>query len=293
MISYRVGGICSGIGGFELGLVYLNENNPDCWRVLARDFPGVIVSWDLQSVAKLPDGLDVLCMGIPCQPFSVRNIRRENAFDGTLSEASCLIKHACRLLANTLGSLAARDDGVPFQHLCCSLQGLGYTVAYRVVHAASWGLPQIRRRLIAVFRRYGDPCDDILATIPTCAGSGPCERSCYLYGTQQAGLPHAYCTDIGKDSAFTHIDICPTITASGASRLLAWVEGKGVMLLQSRQLLRLRGFFEDWLAGLGIIESAAVRMVGNSMPPPMSRWLGRAVGHHGQAKYTSAEANGL
>jgi hypothetical protein len=235
--------------------------------------------------------------------FSVRNIRQENAVDGTLSEASCLIKQACRLLTakqvpillleNTPGILAARDDGVPFQHLCSSLQALGYTVAYRVVHAASWGLPQIRRRLVAVFRRYGDPCDDILATIPACAGSGPCERGCYLSSTQQTGLPHAYCTDIGEDSAFTQIDICPTITASGASRLLAWVEGEGVMLLWSRQLLRLQGFPNDWLAGLGILESAAVRMVGNSMPPPTSRWLGRAVGHHGQAKYTSAEEDGL
>jgi hypothetical protein len=49
------------------------------------------------------------------------------------------------------------------------------------------------------------------------------------------------------------------------------VEGEGIKLLQSRQLLRLQGFPNDWLAGLGILELAAVRMVGNSMSPPMSR----------------------
>jgi site-specific DNA-cytosine methylase len=306
MRSLNVAGICSGIGGFELGLqsagheiIYMNVVNYECRKVLARQFPGVRITSDLLAQSGLPPGIEVLCMGLPCQAFSVRNTHRKEEFEGSVSETACLIKQACRLLQNqrvpivllenTPAILATRRDGVPFRHLCFSMRALGYSVAYRVVHSAAWGLPQGWRHLLAVFRLYGDPRDDLLVSVSPCAYGKRRGCICYLSKDAESLSPAAYCTDLGENSSYTRFNISPTITASCANRLLVWAEDVGTFLLKSRQLLQLQGFPAGWLADLDILETTALRMVGNSMPPPMSAWLGRELARDIPLKYNEPE----
>ena len=79
-----VGGVCSGIGGLELGLeragmrvIWQSEIDPFCCRVLAKHWPAVpnlgnvkTVDW---STVERPD---LVCGGFPCQPFSHAGTRR-------------------------------------------------------------------------------------------------------------------------------------------------------------------------------------------------------------------------
>ena len=79
----KVFDICSGIGGFSLGLestgkyetVAFCENEPFCKKVLNKHWPDVPIYNDLKELGndpeKIQEEFDLICGGIPCQPFSV------------------------------------------------------------------------------------------------------------------------------------------------------------------------------------------------------------------------------
>ena len=78
----RVLDLCSGIGGFSLGLqragmetVAFCEIDEFCRKILNKHWPDVPVFKDIKALANGSEGLipgcDIICGGVPCQPFSV------------------------------------------------------------------------------------------------------------------------------------------------------------------------------------------------------------------------------
>ena len=86
-----VGGLFSGIGGWELGLeragmrvLWHCEQDPFCQRVLAQRFPGDPIYDDVRELRGADvESVDVLCGGFPCQDISVAG--RGAGIDGTRS----------------------------------------------------------------------------------------------------------------------------------------------------------------------------------------------------------------
>ena len=81
IVGLTVGSLCSGIGGFELGLeaaglgptLYQVEVDPYSRAVLARHWPDALRFEDLRHVAERPADLpavDVIAGGTPCQDLS-------------------------------------------------------------------------------------------------------------------------------------------------------------------------------------------------------------------------------
>src|SRR5437773_6537837 len=73
----KVAGLFSGIGGLELGLEraghvtsLLCENDPAAKLVLKHRFRGVALHDDVCKLRYLPDGIDLVTAGFPCQDLS-------------------------------------------------------------------------------------------------------------------------------------------------------------------------------------------------------------------------------
>jgi DNA (cytosine-5)-methyltransferase 1 len=52
---------------------------------------------------------------------------------------------------------------------------------------------------------------------------------------------------------------------------------QGVRRLTPLECLRLQGFPDSWLDGLGLSDSAKYQMIGNAFPPPMAEWVGKRI----------------
>jgi len=72
----RVLDLFSGIGGFSIGLeragmttVAFCEIDPYCCAVLKKHWPEVPIYGDVRTIPRI-GGIDVICGGFPCQPFS-------------------------------------------------------------------------------------------------------------------------------------------------------------------------------------------------------------------------------
>ena len=202
----------AGVGGFDLALtrggaevVASVEIDKHARKVLEKQFPTTTHLEDVKSVTgkQLFDlGFDsdgIIVGGFPCQDLSVAGKRR-----GLAGERSGLFFEVVRLLDETkakwfilenvpglLSSNGGRDMGI----ILGALAELGYGVAYRILDAQYFGVPQRRRRVFIV----GCLGDD---------GRTPAEilaisegRSRYLEASQQTGkaTPRATAKGSGSD----------------------------------------------------------------------------------------------
>lgn len=158
----KVVSLFAGIGGFDLAfeqagaqVVGQVEIDKFCQRVLKWHYPDVPLWGDVCNVGRreLP-AHDVLCGGFPCQDLSVAGKRA--GLDG---ERSGLFYEVVRILTectpqwfcleNVPGLLSSKG-GADFQAVIEALVEIGYGVAWRVLDAQYFGVPQRRRRVFIV-----------------------------------------------------------------------------------------------------------------------------------------------
>jgi len=150
----RVGSLCSGIGGFDLGLeragyeiAWQVEIDNYCQKVLQKHWPKVQRYNDIKCIDwhRVPP-VDLVCAGFPCQPFSQAGKRRGKDDDRYLwSEiARCLtiLRPAWFLGENVPGIINLALDQV-----CADLESLGYTVWPVCIPACAVDAPHIRQRV--------------------------------------------------------------------------------------------------------------------------------------------------
>jgi len=164
----------AGVGGFDLAMerngveVVANvEIDKQCQKVLAKHFPKAKQFSDITDVkgsdligAGFEPSRGIITGGFPCQDLSVAGKRA-----GLVGERSGLFWEIARLieeaqtewfiLENVPGLLTS-NKGKDFGVVIGTMADIGYSLAWRVLDAQHFGVPQRRRRVFIVGRRTGD-----------------------------------------------------------------------------------------------------------------------------------------
>ena len=182
----RVVELFAGVGGFRIGLEGASDVYDTVWNnqwepsTVHQDASLVYkarfgskghCNQDINTVATedIPDH-DLLVGGFPCQDYSVAStLSRSGGIEGKkgvlwwqiyriLDEKGSkrpsylFFENVDRLLGSP-----AKQRGRDFAIILASLADLGYTVEWRVINAAEYGMPQRRRRTYIVGYREGSP----------------------------------------------------------------------------------------------------------------------------------------
>jgi len=161
----------SGIGGFHKGFeqagyefdwVGFSEIDKYASAVYRHRFPKAVEIGDItviQPERDLPDHIDILCGGFPCQAFSVAGKRKGfNDTRGTLFfEIARILRYyrdiekpiPCVVLENVKG-LLHHDSGRTFATIYRVLTDIGYTVECELLNTRNFSIPQNRERIYIV-----------------------------------------------------------------------------------------------------------------------------------------------
>lgn len=300
--------ICAGAGGQALGLhsagfqhLALVENDPWCaatlrahraWKDQVREVD--VHEWRAEPFAGTTD---LFAGGVPCPPFS-RAGRQLGADDERdLFPAAMRLIRECKpravLLENVRGILTPRFADYRRDAIERPLSEAGYVPRWRLLHAAGFGVPQLRPRAILVALRPGAadrflwPEEDTRRA-PTVGAALQAEmaRGGWEGAREWAAAADAIApTLVGGSKKHGGPDLGPTQAkkrwaALGVNaHLLADAPPPsgfaGMPMLTVKMAAILQGFPPTWpFAGR---KTHAYRQVGNAFPPPVAEAVGRAI----------------
>jgi DNA-cytosine methyltransferase len=284
----------SGIGGFSLGLqraggyqtVAFCENDPASQKVLAARWPDVPLIEDVRDLDAISAvKADVLTGGFPCQDISIAG-KNEGGIDGQKSglwsayrDAIAAVRPRFAIVENVF---ALRSRGL--HRVLGDLACIGYDAAYTLFDSQYFGVPQRRRRVYVVAVRDGIPKGTDLFD---CAGrSGP-YASRWVKDFEQRRASHLEeVYGERKSPAFFNRIRSDQFVASCVSGTLAKRDYKSytdlvvhadntVRRVMPHERMRLQGFPEDWLDGVGLSPSEQFRL--NGMTVPVVQHIGELI----------------
>lgn len=174
-------GLFSGCGGLDLGLrragfdvrVCLEMNSDACASLSANRLGHRVLNERIENVSSealmdaanvRPGELDLLAGGPPCPPYSKSRFYRKEkprALDDPTSDTLInylrILKdlHPRAFLIENVAGMAFKVHADALNLILQTAKDLGYSVSYRVVNAANYGVPQLRERLLIVGVRSG------------------------------------------------------------------------------------------------------------------------------------------
>ncbi len=171
MIPVAVDLFC-GAGGLSLGLQsagFRIAGAFDAWepavRSYSQNFPKHpcfmedVAQLDTARLAELglPAEVDLVAGGPPCQGFSIQRIGSDedarNDLVLELVRVAAALRAKMFLVENVPGLLGARGRAV-YERFVGLAEASGYRVETKVLDAADFGLPQVRKRVFLVGQRY-------------------------------------------------------------------------------------------------------------------------------------------
>lgn len=304
--NYTVIEICAGAGGQALGLekagfetVAAVEIDSDACDTLRQNRP----SWNVKEIdihdfnGKEYKGIDLLAGGVPCPPFSIagKQLGKEDERD-LFPQALRLvdeIRPSAVMLENVRGFATKRFFGYR-QKLFAKLAKLGYKVAWKVLNASDFQVPQLRPRfiLVALHPKYASffQWPDIskkTVTVAEVIGDLMLSRGweggeAWLKKANDIGP-----TIVGGSKKHGGPDLGPTRAKRQWAEL--GVDGHGIAneppgpdfpgdknpRLTNRMVARIQGFPDEWkISGK---KTASYRQIGNAFPSPVARAIGRSI----------------
>lgn len=284
----RIAGLFAGIGGLESGLsqaghetVLVSEILDSARAVLKARLPGVDLVGDVQKLRELPDGIDIVCGGFPCQDLSQAGDTKglQGARSGLVSEIFRLARRSKPewiLLENVPFMLQLRG-GHAMRTIADELEALGYRWAWRVVDTYGFGLPQRRERVFLLASRSADPADVLFVD------DNPLARPASRIGE----IAHGFYWTEGRGGLGWAADAVPTLKNGSSIGIpsppaILLPDGR-VVKPDIRDAERLQGFPADWTQPAESAARASARwgLVGSAVSVPVAAWLGRRLAKPG------------
>ena len=280
-----VAGLFAGIGGLELGFErsgaktrLLCEIDPDARRVLRKRFPDIPIVDDIRSIKRLPNRVNVVTAGFPCQDLSMAGGK-----SGIHGSASSIVQHLFDLLSKSevewvvienVYFMLQLDHGRGIRVLADRLEGLGYRWAYRVIDTISF-LPQRRRRVFMIGSLSHDPRSVVF---------DEANHSSEDKREFPSNVPLGFYWTEGRSGVGLTADAVPPLKAGstiGIPSPPAILLPEGIVGTPSlADCERLQGFPAGWtLPALpqGKGHDQRWRLVGNAVSVPVARWIGKRI----------------
>lgn len=160
------------LGGFEIfgqryerrdvEIVWANELNPAACRTYKANFDHPIVCGDIwQHLDDLPNSVDVLIGGFPCQDISINGkgagvAGARSGLYRAMVEAVRVTKPRAFVAENVKG-LLMRHNADSLAQIYRDFEALGYEVTHSLYNAADYGVPQSRERVFIVGMAKDEP----------------------------------------------------------------------------------------------------------------------------------------
>ena len=294
----------AGVGGFRLALeesnlkcVYTSDFDLNCKKTYQNNFGGDNFFGDVtisENQDKIPQDFDVLCGGLPCQPFSISG--KQLGFKdirGTEFYNIVNIVNNRRpkvLFLENVKNLVSHDKGKTMKTMLDVLDSLDYKVFYKVLNTATHAnIPQNRERIFLIcFDRkvYGDNIQFNFPTeIPlTVKLQDILEKEVdkkYFYTKEKNSFyPLLEEAMKSKDTAYqwrrkyvreNKNNLCPTLTANmgtGGHNVPLILTDDGIRKLTPRECFRLQGFPDSYKLG-NLADSHLYKQAGNSVTVPL------------------------
>ncbi len=166
--KYRVISLFSGAGGMDLGfinagfdIVWANDFFKEAVESYKKNVDSRIVYGDITKIdsREMPDDIDLVIGGFPCQGFSVANTKRSMK-----DERNFLYKEMLRVIddkkpkffvAENVKGILSMKKGKVFEIIKKDFKKLGYNVDAKLLNAAEYGVPQARERVVIIGNRIG------------------------------------------------------------------------------------------------------------------------------------------
>ena len=166
--KFRVISLFSGAGGMDLGfinagfdIVWANDFFKEAVESYKKNISEDIVFGDITKIksSEMPDDIDLVIGGFPCQGFSVANTKRSMK-----DERNFLYKELLRVIkdknpkffvAENVKGILSMEKGKVIEMIKKDFESLGYKVDARLLNAAEYGVPQARERVVIIGNRLG------------------------------------------------------------------------------------------------------------------------------------------
>jgi DNA (cytosine-5)-methyltransferase 1 len=312
--KYNVVSLFSGCGGLDLGfkgdfnylqkkygprafnLTWANDFDEKACLTYSKNFKEPIVCADITKILKgdypdmlspkMPERADVVLGGFPCQDFSLAGKRK--GFDGnrgllyrSMVETVRRLRPAVFVAENVKG-LLSMDNGNAIKKIVSDFADLDYDVVYKLHHAADFGVPQNRERVIIVGTDkkrglptfgYPDPTHvksgwitlmDAIGDLST-KKEGEFENHYWSRAKRFEGTQGNSITQAEK--------IAPTMRAEHHGNIeFHWT---GNRRLSAREAARIQSFPDDFTFYPST--SSAYKQIGNAVPPVLAWHLAKSV----------------
>jgi DNA (cytosine-5)-methyltransferase 1 len=318
-VALEVVEICAGAGGQALGLHLAGfrhrlafELDPNACQTLRANSDRLGLStpdWVRQGDVADPEvwrpadfaGVDLMAGGVPCPPFTIAGKQLGAADERDLFawaiEQVDVVRPRALMLENVRGLSLPRFAGYR-QHVLDRLREFGYSAEWRLLHAANFGVPQLRPRFVLIAMRHED--------FAHFHWPQPIEGPPPTVGEVLRPMLEARGWKGGARWARQANDIAPTIVGGskkhggadlGPTRAKrAWaamgVDGLGVAdeppeagevftvgpKLTADMVARLQGWDDGEFAWTFTgRKTSKYRQIGNAFPPPVAKALGLAI----------------